>query len=69
MAFDKVIDSAKLDADITTIADAIRAKAGTSGKMAFPNGMADAVRSIPSGGVTGQSCLPGRHCKGEKALR
>ena len=49
MAYDKVIDSAKLDVDITTIADAIRARSGASGKLAFPNGMADAVRNISSG--------------------
>lgn len=49
MAYDKVIDSTKLDADITTIADAIREKSGTSGKMTFPSGMADAVRNIQTG--------------------
>lgn len=47
----KVVNADQLDSDITTVADAIRAKAGTSGKMAFPNGMADAVRNIQSGGT------------------
>ena len=46
----KVVNSDQLDSDITAVADAIRERSGTSGKMAFPNGMADAVRSIPSGG-------------------
>lgn len=45
----KAVNADQLDADITTVADAIREKAGTSGKMAFPNGMADAVRNIQSG--------------------
>lgn len=45
----KVVNSDQLDSDITVVADAIREKSGTSGKMAFPNGMADAVRSISSG--------------------
>lgn len=49
MAYDKIIDSTKLDADITIIADAIREKSGTSGKMTFPSGMADAVRNIQTG--------------------
>lgn len=46
----KVVNSDQLDSDITVVADAIRARSGASGKLAFPNGMADAVRSIPSGG-------------------
>ena len=45
----KVVNSDQLDSDITVVADAIREKSGTSGKMAFPNGMADAVRNISSG--------------------
>jgi hypothetical protein len=35
---------------LTVVADAIREKGGTSEKLAFPNGMADAVRGIQSGG-------------------
>lgn len=49
MANYKVVNSDQLDSDLTVVADAIREKSGTSGKMAFPNGMADAVRNISSG--------------------
>lgn len=38
-------------ADLTTVADAIRAKGGTTAPLSFPDGMASAVRDIPSGGA------------------
>lgn len=38
-------------ADMTTVADAIRERGGTSAPLSFPGGMAEAVRSIPSGGT------------------
>lgn len=50
MALDKLVDSSQLDADLTTIANAIRTKGGTSAQLAFPDGMADAIAAIPSGG-------------------
>lgn len=50
MAFDKVIDSAALDAGLTQIADAIREKSGTSDTLAFPDAMAAAIAAIESGG-------------------
>lgn len=50
MALDKVIDSAVLDAGLTSVADAIRAKGGTSEQMAFPEGFVSAVEGIPVGG-------------------
>lgn len=46
MAYDKVVDSVKLDADMTIVADAIRARAGTSEPLAFPEGMKEAVEGI-----------------------
>lgn len=49
MAYDKVIDSAKLDADLTTVADAIRSKGGTSEALAFPSGFVSAIESIEVG--------------------
>lgn len=52
MAVDKLVDSTQLDADLTTIANAIRTKGGTSAQLAFPQGMADAIAAIPSGGIT-----------------
>lgn len=39
-------------ADMTTVADAIREKGGTTAPLSFPDGMAEAVRGIQSGGGT-----------------
>lgn len=50
MALDKLVDSSQLDADLTTVANAIRTKGGTSAQLSFPQGMADAIAAIPSGG-------------------
>lgn len=50
MALDKLVDSAQLDSDLTSVADAIRAKGGTSASLAFPSGFVSAVEAIPSGG-------------------
>ena len=47
MALDKLVDSAALDANLTSVANAIRAKGGTSGQMAFPTGFVAAVEAIP----------------------
>lgn len=38
-------------ASLTTVADAIREKGGTTAPLSFPEGMAEAVRDIPSGGT------------------
>ena len=38
------------DTELTSIADAIRAKGGTSASLTFPTGFADAIDAIPSGG-------------------
>ena len=50
MALDKLVDSTALDNGLTTVADAIREKGGTSAQLAFPQGMANAIAAIPSGG-------------------
>lgn len=50
MAYDKVVDSAVLDAGLKQIADAIREKGGTSDNLAFPQAMADAIAAIEAGG-------------------
>lgn len=55
MALDKLVDSAQLDADLTTVANAIRTKGGTSAQLAFPSGFASAIAAIPSGGGTYQA--------------
>ena len=38
------------DVELTSIADAIRTKGGTSDPLAFPDGFVDAVEAIPTGG-------------------
>ena len=47
MALDKLVDSAALDANLTSVANSIRTKGGTSGPMAFPAGFVAAVEAIP----------------------
>jgi hypothetical protein len=49
MALDKLVDGAQLDSDLGDIADAIRAKGGTSAQLAFPAGFVSAVQEIETG--------------------
>jgi len=49
MAYDKIVDSAELEANLTIVADAIRRKGGTSAPLAFPAGMKAAVEAIETG--------------------
>lgn len=51
MAYDKVIDSELLEADLTTVADAIREKGGTSETLIFPDGFVSAVKAISGSGA------------------
>ena len=53
MAVDKLVDSTQLDADLTSVANAIRTKGGTSASLAFPAGFVSAVEAIPTGGGGG----------------
>ena len=53
MAYDKVIESSKLDSDLTSVADAIRSKGGTSEALAFPAGFVSAIEAIEAGGGGG----------------
>lgn len=50
MAYDKLVDSAALDAGLKTIADAIREKGGTTDSLAFPDAMVAAIAAIEAGG-------------------
>ena len=52
MALDKVVDSAVLDAGMKSVADAIRAKTGTTDLLAWPDGFKTAVDGIQTGGST-----------------
>ena len=56
MAVDKLVDSAQLDADLSSVADAIRAKSGSNGSLSFPSGFADAIEAIETDGSGGSSC-------------
>lgn len=51
MSVDKLVDSTQLDSDLTSVANAIRTKGGTSAQLAFPNGFVSAIGDIPTGGT------------------
>lgn len=51
MAYDKTVDSAKLNADLASVANAIRAKSGGDSPLAFPSGFVSEVDSIQTGGA------------------
>lgn len=51
MAYDKAVDSTVLDAGLTSVADAIRQKGGTSASLTFPQGFVDAIGEISGGGI------------------
>ena len=48
MALDKLVDSSQLDANLTSIANAIRAKGGTSAQLAFPAEFVSAIQPSPA---------------------
>ena len=50
MSVDKLVDSTQLDTDLTSIANAIRTKGGTSASLAFPAGFVSAIEAISGGG-------------------
>ena len=50
MAVDKVVDSTQLDTDLTSVANAIRTKGGTSTQLVFPADFVQAIADIQSGG-------------------
>ena len=50
MAVDKLVDSVQLDADLTSVANAIRVKGGTSEQLEFPSEFIVAINAIQSGG-------------------
>ena len=51
MAVDKLVDSTQLDSDLTSVANAIRTKGGTSAQLAFPAGFVQAIGDIQTGGT------------------
>lgn len=57
MAIDKAVDSARLDAGLTSVADAIRAKGGSSASLAFPAGFVSAIQAISAGSGGGANYI------------
>lgn len=51
MSVDKLVDSTQLDSDLTSVANAIRAKSGGSSQLAFPAGFVSAIGDISGGGT------------------
>lgn len=52
-----LLDSAQLDADLTSVASAIREKTGDSAQLAFPSGFVSAIAAIPTGGGGGVTLI------------
>ena len=50
MAEHKVVNTTQLEADLTSIADAIRAKVESSDSFVFPSGFVDAIANLETGG-------------------
>ena len=50
MAEHKVVNTTQLDSDLTSIANAIRAKAESSDALSFPSGFVDAIANLATGG-------------------
>lgn len=46
MSVDKLVDSTQLDSDLTSVANAIRTRGGTSSDLSFPSGFVSAVGAI-----------------------
>lgn len=55
MAYDKAVNSAELDSCLDIIAAALRAKAGTSESLRFPDDFVSLIESIQTGGGSGGS--------------
>jgi len=52
MALDKLVDSTQLDNNLTSVANAIRAKSGGTNPLAFPVGFVSEIGNISGGGQT-----------------
>ena len=59
MAVDKLVDSTQLDSDLTSVANAIRAKSGGSSQLAFPAGFVSEIGNISGGGINGTNISSG----------
>lgn len=52
MAVYKVVDTEQLEADLTSVANSIRTKGGTTEELSFPNGFTSAILNISGEGST-----------------
>lgn len=50
MALDKLVDSTQLDSDLTSVANAIRSKAGIAATLSFPSDFVTEIGNIQTGG-------------------
>ena len=69
MAYDKIVDSAALEAGLTLVADAIRTKAGIADKLLFPDGYTAAVYGIEVGSAPDGSAVSFGYENGEPVER
>lgn len=58
MSLDKLVDSTQLDADLTSVANAIRTKGGTAAQLTFPSGFVSAIGAITTGDNIDHEDLP-----------
>ena len=58
MATYKVVDADQLNADMTSVADSIRTKGGTTEALAWPDGYKTAIEAIQTGGGGGSTSGP-----------
>ena len=68
MAVDKLVDSTQLNSDLTSVANAIRTKGGTSAQLAFPSGFVSAIGDIPTGGGGSSGTIDSDYIKLEYAI-
>ena len=61
MADYRVVNAEQLDADLTTIADAIRAQTGGTESLVFPEGMVEALQNIQADNSDMDAILSGLH--------
>lgn len=63
------VDSTQLDTDLTSVANAIRAKSGGSSQLAFPSGFVSEIQAIPSGGKEVKLLASGTYTKTDNASK
>lgn len=68
MALDKLVDSTQLDNNLTSVANAIRAKSGGTGQLAFPAGFVSEIGNISGGGGGGNGAANGSITPAERTL-